>query len=292
MFWKINFRPASAIDGLLDKPDCTLNEILDEDDVLQEIKSQNKKLVEFLMKPENMEELVKYVCIVADPEMDDKYKFKYPHLACEILTADVFSIVETLCNDEKYLPMLWQFLYEESRLNPLIGSFNSKVLSMLLGQRTLLYIDYVTKVEGFVDMFMKHLGTSAMMDLLLQMIAAPDNDQHRLELANWLTEEGIVYKLIDFIRPSANVDHCVNASQALCDLLRISREAMQISGPSPLLKMLESKEAIDKLLFNMFEEDDPPDWVIINGVAVLLTALERKLVITSYCCCLYCCECH
>jgi serine/threonine-protein phosphatase 6 regulatory subunit 3 len=122
-------------------------------------------------------------------------------LACEILTADVFSIVETLCNDEKYLPMLWQFLYEESRLNPLIGryplfpwqriiytfslfSFNSKVLSMLLGQRTLLYIDYVTKVEGFVDMFMKHLGTSAMMDLLLQMIAAPDNDQHRLELAN------------------------------------------------------------------------------------------------------------
>jgi hypothetical protein len=84
----------------------------------------------------------------------------------------------------------------------------------------------------------------------------------------------------------------VNASQALCDLLRISREAMQISGPSPLLKMLESKEAIDKLLFNMFEEDDPPDWVIINGVAVLLTALERKLVITSYCCCLYCCECH
>lgn len=35
---------------------------------------------------------------------------------------------------------------------------------------------------------------------------------------------------------SYSVQQCVNASQALCDMLRIARE---ISGPSPLLSALE-----------------------------------------------------
>jgi len=38
--------PSSAIDTMLTKEDCTLGEILDEDDVLQETKSQNRKLVD------------------------------------------------------------------------------------------------------------------------------------------------------------------------------------------------------------------------------------------------------
>lgn len=46
---------------------------------------------------------------------------RYPHLACEILTADVFSIIEALSTGDKYLPMLWGFLFKEPPLNPLIG---------------------------------------------------------------------------------------------------------------------------------------------------------------------------
>ena len=128
---------------------------------------------------------------------------RYPHLACEILTADVFTIVEALATAEKFLPMLWKFLHDEPPLNPLIAryitfisftpsflllsfvlcSFNSKILAMLLGQRTTLFLEYIQKIEGFVDHFLKHLGTSAMMDLLLQMIAAPEGDQGRQDVA-------------------------------------------------------------------------------------------------------------
>lgn len=31
-----------------------------------------------------------------------------------------------------------------------------------------------------------------------------------------------------------------------------------------------------RLLDNMFCEDQPPDWVIVNGTSVLLTALEKR----------------
>lgn len=37
-----------------------------------------------------------------------------------------------------------------------------------------------------------------------------------------------------------------------------------------------SEETIKRLLDNMFETDEPPDWVIVNGTYVLLTALEKK----------------
>lgn len=47
MFWKFDLSPSSAIDTMLTREDCTLGEILDEDDVLQETKSQNRKLIDF-----------------------------------------------------------------------------------------------------------------------------------------------------------------------------------------------------------------------------------------------------
>lgn len=44
-------------------------------------------------------------------------------------------------------------------------------------------MDFVKSHEDFIVQFLNHLGTSAMMDLLLQMVAAPENDKTRIELA-------------------------------------------------------------------------------------------------------------
>ena len=43
--------------------------------------------------------------------------------------------------------------------------------------------DYVRDKEDFVTLFLNHLGTSAIMDLLLQMVAVPSNDQCRVDMA-------------------------------------------------------------------------------------------------------------
>ena len=44
MFWK--FTTTCNINNLLDKADVTLMEVLDDDDVMQECKGQNPKLIE------------------------------------------------------------------------------------------------------------------------------------------------------------------------------------------------------------------------------------------------------
>jgi len=46
MFWRFGFTNPSAIDGLLDQPDTTLEQILADEDIIQEAKSQNPKLIE------------------------------------------------------------------------------------------------------------------------------------------------------------------------------------------------------------------------------------------------------
>ena len=46
MFWKFHTGAVSHVDTLLDKEGVTLQEILEQEDIIQECKSQNKKLVE------------------------------------------------------------------------------------------------------------------------------------------------------------------------------------------------------------------------------------------------------
>ena len=62
---------------------------------------------------------------------------RYPHLACELLTAEVYTIVEKLSSSESLLQLLWSFLDSSSPLDPLVGSFISKVLAMLLNKENI-----------------------------------------------------------------------------------------------------------------------------------------------------------
>lgn len=77
MFWKFDLNATSHVDKLLEKEDVTLHELMDEDDVLQECKAQNRKLLDFLCRPQCMEELVSLVTRDPPLDMDEKVRFKY-----------------------------------------------------------------------------------------------------------------------------------------------------------------------------------------------------------------------
>lgn len=61
--------------------------------------------------------------------------FRYPNISCELLTSDVSQINDRLGEDEKLLMKLYGFLQNEPPLNPLLASFFSKVLSILIGRK-------------------------------------------------------------------------------------------------------------------------------------------------------------
>uniref|UniRef100_F1N5H7 Protein phosphatase 6 regulatory subunit 1 n=1 Tax=Bos taurus TaxID=9913 RepID=F1N5H7_BOVIN len=51
MFWKFDLHTSSHLDTLLEREDLSLPELLDEEDVLQECKVVNRKLLDFLVQP-------------------------------------------------------------------------------------------------------------------------------------------------------------------------------------------------------------------------------------------------
>ena len=58
---RFGFHNTSAIDGLLDKDDVSLEAILDEDDLLQECKSQNTRLIDYFQRVDVLKRLLGYV---------------------------------------------------------------------------------------------------------------------------------------------------------------------------------------------------------------------------------------
>uniref|UniRef100_A0A8C3L8U8 Protein phosphatase 6 regulatory subunit 2 n=1 Tax=Chrysolophus pictus TaxID=9089 RepID=A0A8C3L8U8_CHRPC len=279
MFWKFDLNTTSHVDKLLDKEDVTLHELMDEDDILQECKAQNRKLLDFLCQQHCMEELVNLITHEPPMDMDEKVRFKYPNTACELLTSDVPQINDKLGGDETLLNILYDFLDHEPPLNPLLASFFSKTIGNLIARKTEQVIAFLRKKDKFISLVLKHIDTSAMMDLLLRLISCVEPATLRQEVLNWLNEARIIQRLVELIHSSQDEDRQSNASQTLCDIIRLSRDQsnqlQDIPEPDPLLTALESQECVEQLLKNMFDGEQTEN-CIVNGTQVLLTLLETR----------------
>lgn len=279
MFWKFDLHTSSHLDTLLEREDLSLPELLDEEDVLQECKVVNRKLLDFLLQPPHLQAMVAWVTQEPPASGEERLRYKYPSVACEILTSDVPQINDALGADEALLNRLYGFLQSSDCLNPLLASFFSKVMGILINRKTDQLVSFLRKKDDFVDLLLQHIGTSAIMDLLLRLLTCVERPQLRQEVVNWLNEEKIVQRLIEQIHPSKDDNQHSNASQSLCDIIRLSREqVIQVqdsSEPDQLLATLEKQETIEQLLSNMLEGQLNPS-VLVSGVQVLLTLLEPR----------------
>lgn len=61
MFWRVTSLAQSPVEAILDRGDFTLADLLDEDDVIQEARALNGRLVSFLSKRETVRQLVDYI---------------------------------------------------------------------------------------------------------------------------------------------------------------------------------------------------------------------------------------
>ncbi|NXR72075.1 PP6R2 phosphatase, partial [Pycnonotus jocosus] len=279
MFWKFDLNTTSHVDKLLDKEDVSLEELMDEDDVLQECKAQNRRLLDFLCQQHCMEQLVTLITHEPPVDMDEKVRFKYPNTACELLTSDVPQINDKLGGDETLLNILYDFLDHEPPLNPLLASFFSKTIGNLIARKTEQVISFLRKKDKFLSLVLKHIDTSAMMDLLLRLISCVEPTALRQDVLNWLNEARIIQRLVELIHSSQDEDRQSNASQTLCDIIRLSRDQstqlQDVPEPDPLLTALESQECVEQLLRNMFDGEQS-ETCIVNGTQVLLTLLETR----------------
>uniref|UniRef100_A0A671KF83 Serine/threonine-protein phosphatase 6 regulatory subunit 2-like n=1 Tax=Sinocyclocheilus anshuiensis TaxID=1608454 RepID=A0A671KF83_9TELE len=279
MFWKFDLHNSSQIEKLLEKEDVTLQELLDEEDVLQECKTQNQRLLLFLSRDSSMLDLLNLITHEPPADREERLRYKYANVACELLTCDVSLINDKVGGDESLLNTLYSFLEQTSPLNPLLASFFSKTFGNLITRKTEQVIGFLKKKEDFIGQVLKHLDTSAMMDLVLRLISSVEPTCLRQEVLTWLNEERLIQRLIELIHPHSDSERQSNASQTLCDIICLSRDQASVlqetSETDPLLTTLELQQSIEVLLKNMFE-GEKSEVCIVNGTQVLLTLLETR----------------
>ncbi|KAL4709757.1 hypothetical protein ACJJTC_005560 [Scirpophaga incertulas] len=176
MFWSGNYNiQARDLNFLLNEEDVTLTQVLEADNILQECQANNKVLIQFLTRPKILAELI--TLITEEPPQNVELTSQYRHasIACEVLTSHIATLSDRLSMDVVQMNRLCDFINRDPPLNPLLASYFSKTVEMLLErgpkQDWYLYhivclrvLDFFKSRRDFLPNLLRHISTSAIAD--------------------------------------------------------------------------------------------------------------------------------
>ncbi|XP_055911162.1 serine/threonine-protein phosphatase 6 regulatory subunit 3 isoform X2 [Eupeodes corollae] len=294
MFWDKAYTPSQNIEALLKKENVTVEEFLDEDDILQECKSQ-KNIINYFTRPDVIKRLVELITTEPSEDLPLAQRFRHANMACEVLTLGLPSLNAKLLSDNDILQTLYSYLENKPPLNPLLSSFFSKTFSMLFTknfyQDWFLYqkmclqlIEYIKSQGNFLELIFRHFATPVMPDLLMQMLNDVEGGALKKNLYEWLTEERLVERLIATLGDAKESEKHANVAEFFCELITQGRSMRQteqendsfepaFAGSNPLLQLIESEETITSLL-NVILEPSVNEHAIISGILVVLTLVK------------------
>ncbi|KAI1406964.1 SAPS-domain-containing protein [Hypoxylon sp. FL1857] len=266
MFWRFGgYANISTIDTILDKPDFQLEDLLDESDLIQELKQHNTKLIEYLREPKVLEKLLEYVVTpklepVETPEDDnnedekkgksrglsfgrprassratsdgadedevEKKRNRYAYVAAEVLSSDNWSIYEALMESHHLLRDFWNFLKLPSPLDPLQASYFTKVNEALFDKKTDEMLALLKSLDDAVPNMLRHVDCPMIMDLLLKIISL-ERTENGQGIVEWLYTKDVMPTLLSFLGPEHNYATQTSAGDFIKAIITVSANASQ-----------------------------------------------------------------
>mmetsp|Transcript_6373 Transcript_6373/g.14944 ORF Transcript_6373/g.14944 Transcript_6373/m.14944 type:complete len:624 (-) Transcript_6373:68-1939(-) len=251
MFWRLGFAHSSPVEQLLETGVFTLQQLLEEDDIIQECKQLNKKLIDFLALPEQVQALIDYVVTEPAADSEDKVKFIYPYKSSEVLSADLSAVYDCMFANEELLNKLFTFLEAEAPLNTLLAGYFGKIVSTLLARRPEETLKVLQK-RNVIPLLLRHVGSYSILELLLKVVSEAEENASCARI-DWLYQEDLVGQLIDKLDPALDSEVHANASVALVGFIN-QQQQMQwaVTGtPLKLVTALQSPESVRRLLERM-----------------------------------------
>uniref|UniRef100_A0A1I8M876 SIT4 phosphatase-associated protein n=1 Tax=Musca domestica TaxID=7370 RepID=A0A1I8M876_MUSDO len=299
MFWDKNDSPSQNIEALLERENATVEEFLDEDDIIQECKTQKKSIVNYFTRPDVIKRMIELITTEPPEDLPLAQRFRHANVACEILLLGLPSLDEKLISEEETLKMLYSYLENEPPLNPLLASFFSKTFSMLFTKKSdqdwflyqqlcLKLLEFLKTQNNFLDLICKHFSTPVIPDLIMEMMRNVEGAQLKRSLYEWLNEERLVEKLIDIIGDPEQCEKHANVAEFLCDLIQQGRTMRQsdqendsfepiFEGSNPILKNIESATTLFAL-FNVILQPNALESAIVSGITVVLKIIRRVII--------------
>ncbi|TYI26400.1 hypothetical protein ES332_A05G111500v1 [Gossypium tomentosum] len=270
MFWQLTALSASSpVDSILDKENFTLEELLDEEEIIQECKALNSRLINFLRDRAQVEQLLQYIVEEPPEDADNKRSFKFPFIACEIFTCEIDVILRTLAEEEELMNLLFSFLEPNRPHSALLAGYFSKVVVCLMLRKTVPLMNYVQQVHQDVFCQLVDLiGITSIMEVLVRLVAADDHVYPNFsDVMQWLADSNLLEMIVDKLSPSCAPEVHANAAETLCAITR--------NVPSALATKLSSPSFVARI-FGHALEDSHSKSGLVNSLSVCISLLDPK----------------
>ncbi|KAF3679971.1 serine/threonine-protein phosphatase 6 regulatory subunit 3 isoform X1 [Capsicum chacoense] len=271
MFWKLTQLSCSPVEEVLDKENFTLEELLDEEEIIQECKALNSRLINFLRDRAQVEQLLRYIVEEPSEDADSKWKFKFPFIACEIFTCEIDVILKTLVDDEELMDLLFSFLEPNRPHCALLAGYFSKVVVCLMLRKTIPLMNYVQTHHDVFRQMVDLIGITSIMEVLVRLVGA-DIYPNTKDVMQWLADSNLLEMIVDKLSPSSSPEVHANAAETLCTITQ--------NAPSPLATKLSSPSFVARI-FNHALEDSHSKSALIHSLSVCIALLDPKRSIPS-----------
>ncbi|KAB2089137.1 hypothetical protein ES319_A03G041300v1 [Gossypium barbadense] len=269
MFWKLPSLSASCpVESILDKENFTLEELLDEEEIIQECKALNSRLINFLRDRAQVEQLLRYVVEEPPEDADSKRVFKFPFIACEVFTCEIDVILKTLAEDEELMNLLFSFLQPNRPHSALLAGYFSKVFICLMLRKSVQLMNYIQVHQDVFHQLVDLIGITSIMEVLVRLVGADDHVYPNcLDVMQWLANSNLLEMIVDKLSSSCPPEVHANAAETLCAITR--------NVPSALATKLSSPSFVARI-FGHALEDSHSKSGLVHSLSVCISLLDPK----------------
>lgn len=274
MFWQLKALSASSpIESVLDKENFSLEELLDEEDIIQECKALNSRLINFLRDRVQVEQLLRFIVEEPQEDADSKRTFKFPFIACELFTCEIDVIFKTLVEEDQLMDLLFSFLEPNRSHGALLAGYFSKVVICLMLRKTIPLMNYVQAHQNVFQQLVDLIGITSIMEVLVRLVGADDHMYpNSMDVMQWLADSNLLEMIVDKLSPSNPPEVHANAAETLCAITR--------NAPSPLATKLSSSSFVARI-FGHALEDSHSKSGLVHSLSVCISLLDPKRSIPS-----------
>ncbi|XP_071690355.1 uncharacterized protein [Rutidosis leptorrhynchoides] len=274
MFWHLTSLSASSpVESILDKDIFTLEELLDEEDIIQECKALNSRLINFLRDRAQVEQLLRYITEEPQEDADSKRIFKFPFIACEIFTCEIDVIFKTLVEEEELMNLLFSFLEPNRSHSALLAGYFSKVVICLMLRKTVPLINYVQVHQYIFQQLVDLIGVTSIMEVLVRLVGSDDHMfPDSVDVVQWLTESNLLEMIVDKLSPSSTPEVHANAAETLCAITR--------NVSSPLASKLSTPSYVSRIFGHVLDDSHSKSG-LVSSLSVCISLLDPKRSVPS-----------
>ncbi|KAJ5762405.1 uncharacterized protein N7511_005787 [Penicillium nucicola] len=226
-------------------------------------------------KEEKASDPLKGILDSEDLEKMEKNRLKHAYIACEVLSSETWSILESMMANPEYLRDFWGFLRRSPPLDSLQASYFTKVNETLLDKKTEEMLEFLKSLDGIVPALLQHVDNPMVMDLLLKIISL-EKAEGGQGTVDWLKSQDLIPTLLSFLSPERPASVQTSAGDFLKAIITISANAspndQSCIGPNSLTRQLVSAQCVQQLIDAMLKGGNP----LTVGVGIVIEVIRKN----------------